>query len=135
MVHRPALLTALTIALLSAQTASAEPPRLRYAALFTETVEGKPRIVSATETALVRALIAKGLVFVDEAQSRKIRSVTDAGKLLGGQPIPDVITSLDADVLIVGKAEIVRIPTALLSAKVQRFDVLVKLRVISIDTA
>jgi hypothetical protein len=125
----------LTIAPTAARAASAGSG-LRLAAVFKETVDGTPRGASAAEAELVRELLQadKGFTFVDEAQSRKIRSVADAGKLVEGG-VPDVITTLDADVLVVGVVTVVKISSAILGQKVQRMDASIHARVLSIDTA
>src|SRR5262245_49548942 len=73
----------------------------RYAVVI-QAAEGTPASAASTaEQALVEALLAKSFVLIDEKQSQKIRNVTDVGRLIEGV-IPDVITPLDADRIIVG---------------------------------
>jgi hypothetical protein len=124
---------ALVLALPGPARAEGSSARLRLAAVFKETLEGTSRASSAAEAELAKELLDKGFTFVDEAQSRKIRSVTDGGKLLEGG-VPEVITTLDADVLIGGVVTIVKISSAILGQKVMRVDASARARVIAIDT-
>src|SRR5688572_26769225 len=107
---------------------------LRFTTVFDETMDASKRKVSSTETELVRLLLEKGISFVDAEQSRKIRSVTDAGKLIEGGAIPDVIMSLDADVIIAGRATLTHVKSELLGPNVMRYDALVELKAIAVDT-
>jgi tetratricopeptide (TPR) repeat protein len=107
---------------------------LRFTTVIDEKIDGAQKKVSSTETELVRLLLEKGVSFVDAEQSKKIRSVTDAGKLLEGGPIPDVITALDADVIIAGHATLTHVKSELLGPNVMRYDANVELKAISVDT-
>src|SRR5262249_40861188 len=133
--HRHAAISAaLVLAAIAPTSARAESGQSRrYCTVFKETLDGEARSVSAAETAFQHELLEKGMTLVDEAQSRKIRSVTDAGKLLEGT-IPEVITTLDADVIVAGVVSLVKVPSKLLSEKVSRFDATIQAKVISVDT-
>jgi hypothetical protein len=79
--------TLLACAGMAATFAASRPARagddagaLRYTTVFEETIEGQARKASVAEAELVGLLLKDGVTFVDEAQSRKIRSVTSAGK-------------------------------------------------------
>ncbi len=104
----------------------------RYTTLFSETIEGKPATASAAEAVIVQKLQAGGVRFIDEAQARKLRSVTDAGRLMEGG-VASVITDLDADVIIVGQVQINPLKSALL-AGTGSFTASVLVKVITTDT-
>src|SRR5688572_12818897 len=96
------LVPSIALVLFAAAGARAEAPRvkdgLRWVAVFEESAGGAQIARPSSEVELVRVLLEAGLVFVDEAQSQKIRSVTDAGTLVAGS-VPGTITSLDADMI------------------------------------
>ena len=72
---------------------------VRYTTVFESWVEDRAEPRSAVESALMAAMLKAGATCVDEAQSRRLRSLASAGELLDGA-IPEVITSLDADVIL-----------------------------------
>jgi tetratricopeptide (TPR) repeat protein len=82
---------------------------------------------------VVKELLAAGVHFIDEAQSRKIRSVTDAGQLMGGTISP-VITSLDADVIVAGLCHLDVLKSDLLGSNAHRYDAVIEARAISVAT-
>ena len=116
----------------AAATAHGAPSR-RYAVLIDDYVDGEKQPASAAESALGEALAAEGLILVDDAQSRKVRSVTDAGTLAAGE-VPDVITTLDADVIIAGVCRTSRLASDLLGPSAFRMDATLQARVIAVDT-
>jgi len=130
---RIGLAGALSLLVLIQPAASPAESSLRYAALLEERLEGEAQPLSTAEQELVRRLLAGGLVFVDEAQSRKIRSVTDAGTLLGGTIAP-VITTLDADVLLAGLCELSPLQSDLLGNQVARYDAGCEAKAIAVDS-
>ena len=105
----------------------------RYTTLFDEFVDGKKEPTSSAEISLVKSLMAAGINFIDEAQSRKIRSVTDAGQLLGGSISP-VITALDADVIIAGLCHLDVLKSDLLGPNAHRYDATIEAKAISVAT-
>ena len=107
--------------------------KLRHTALFDEFVDGEKRDSSSAEAQIISDLLDKGIVFIDEAQSRKIRSVTDAGTLIGGQ-ISEVITALDADVIIAGICKITLIAKNVMGQPLIRYDADIQAKVIAVDT-
>ncbi|MCC7383116.1 MAG: hypothetical protein IT384_14860 [Deltaproteobacteria bacterium] len=116
--------------------AEAEPASLRFALVFEESVDGVEQKASVAEGALLELLLARGFVFVDEAQSRKIRSVARARDLIdGAPPISGVITSLDADRILAGVVRVSRLRSDLLGEQVARFDAQVRAKLIAVDTA
>ena len=107
---------------------------LRHAALLEESLDGEKQPSSAAEAALVEALLAQGVVFVDESQARKIRSVTDVGSLMEGG-ISEVITSLDADIIIAGECRVNSIGSRKVgTTTLTRCDADLEVRVIAVDT-
>lgn len=128
----------LVLALL-ARSAEAEaepaPASLRFALIFEESVDGVEQKASIAEGALLEILLSRGFVFVDEAQSRKIRSVARARDLIdGAPPISGVITSLDADRILAGVVRVSRLRSDLLGEQVARFDAQVRAKLIAVDT-
>ena len=105
----------------------------RYTTLIDEFVDGAKQSTSSAELALVKTLMTGGVHFVDEAQSRKIRSVTDAGQLLAGTVSP-VITSLDADVIIAGLCHLDVLKSDLLGPNTHRYDASLEAKAISVAT-
>lgn len=124
------------LALATLVTAAAGPAAAnarRYTTVFEEVVDGAKLPTSAAELQVISDLVAAGITFIDESQSRKIRSVTDAGTLLGGTISP-VITSLDADVIVAAICRVSRIDSQLLGEGVHRFDASIQAKVIATDT-
>lgn len=111
----------------------AQAANARYTTLFDEFVDGKKQATSSAETTVVKELLSAGIHFVDESQSRKIRSVTDAGQLMGGNISP-VITSLDADVIIAGLCHLDVLKSDLLGPHTHRYDASIEARAISVAT-
>lgn len=112
-------------------TATAGAPRL--ATLFAEYVDGNEQPVSTVESEIAGSQALRGAVsFVDEKQSREVRSTTNAGQLINGD-ISAVITSLDADYILAG---VVRITEAadVMQTGVIRFDALCDARLIEVET-
>ena len=125
---------ALALTLMLALTApSALAVEGRYTTLFDEFIDDKKEPTSSAEISLVKSLMAAGVNFIDEAQSRKIRSVTDAGQLLGGSISP-VITSLDADVIIAGICRLDVLKSDLLGPNAHRYDATIEAKAISVAT-
>ena len=104
-----------------------------WSRLFDEFVDGKKQATSSAETTIVKELLKAGVHFIDESQSRKIRSVTDAGQLMGGSISP-VITSLDADVIIAGLCHLDVLKSDLLGPNAHRYDASIEARAISVAT-
>lgn len=130
MLQRPVLLS-LTLLLCPSIARAAETDR--YAVVVEERC-GSQACAAGTENELLRLLSERGYRFVDEAQARKIRSVTDVGRLLESGVSP-VITTLDADALIVGVSTLSAIKSAILGDKVHRAAATLALRLIAVDTA
>jgi tetratricopeptide (TPR) repeat protein/TolB-like protein len=108
--------------------------KLRHAVLFDELLDGQKQPSSVAANTLVQTLLAQGVIFVDEEQARKIRSVTDAGTLIEGK-ISEVITALDADVIIAGICKINSIADKKVGdTTLTRCDADIELRVIAVDT-
>lgn len=122
-------LGALAVFALPMASALAAP---RYTTLFDEYVGNDKQASSSAEVALIGKLAAAGITFIDEAQSRKIRSVTDAGTLIGGQ-ISEVITALDADVIVAAICRVNRLESELLGPGVYRYDATVEAKAIAVD--
>jgi hypothetical protein len=99
--------------------AAAAPARVTT--LIDETVGGAKQQASSAEIELLRLLREAGVPLVDEAQSRKIRSTTDAGTVLASG-ISGVITSLDADVIVAGVCTVSKLESALLGPTTVRYD-------------
>jgi len=106
--------------------------QLRHAIIFEEHIDGEKQTSSSAETQLMEELLAKGVVFVDEEQARKIRSVTDAGSLIDGK-IAEVITSLDADIIIVGIAKATLIAKNVMGQPLVRYDSDIQVKLIAVD--
>lgn len=106
---------------------------LRHTTIFEEHVDGVVRSRSTLEAELQGILVAAGFAFVDEEQARKIRSVTDTGALLDGQISP-VITSLDAERLIVGICRVAPSRSDLFPDRAAVYEADVDIRVIDVDT-
>jgi len=100
--------------------------------LVDESLDGAPRDARVAEAAVQAALGEAGVTLIDAAQSRKIRSVTDAGTLMEGT-VPDVITALDADVIVAGRSRIQRVQNDLLGPRVHSADAALSLRLIAVD--
>jgi hypothetical protein len=107
----------------------------RYIALFDSSSDAADA-GSLAENELIRAMLKKGAVFVDEAQSRKARASLSAKELVGGN-IPESITAHDADLIIAAVVRAHRDEAgALLSdqLKVARYQATVEAKLIAVDT-
>lgn len=113
--------------------AAAAAPSLRWAAVLHEEMDGVPQAGSAADQELSRRLVAAGQAFIDEAQSRRVRSATESGELPAGG-VAAVITALDADLLVLGRCQLSRVRSDLLGADVARYDAALQARVIAVDT-
>ncbi len=105
----------------------------RYVSLIEARVDGEPAVDSSAETAFVQAMLGGGAVFVDEAQSRKIRSVTSAGRLLQGG-VSSVITSLDADLLLVALVQVDTFDSRILKNRAVRMEATLQAKLIEVAT-
>lgn len=114
--HAAAISVALTLV-------SAAP---RYTTIFTAPT-------AAAELRLIRDLSKAGIKFVDDAQSRKIRSVTDAGTLISGT-VPEVITTLDADIIVAAIVRTTRLESAYLGKDAAKQETVIEAKVIAVDT-
>ena len=112
--------------------ANAQPPQ-RWAAVLQEELAGSPQRGSAAQQELTRRRGAAGHTFVDEEQSRRIRSATAEGELPAGG-VAAVITSLDADLLVLGSCRLSRVRSDLLGEGVARYDAALQARVLAVDT-
>jgi tetratricopeptide (TPR) repeat protein/TolB-like protein len=119
-------------AVLLAPSVRAQEP-IRVAALIDEIVDGEVRSSSSAEAQLLQEMMAAGMVVIDEAQSRKIRSVTDAGRLLEGG-VSEVITSLDADIIVVGVCKVTLISKTVMGQPLVRYDADCETRATAVDT-
>lgn len=124
------LLLATLVLLVPLEAEGASP---RYATLFAEEVDGRAASTSSAELALTQTLIQAGLLFVDEAQSRRIRSVTTAGRILA-DGIPEVVTGLDADLLIVGVTRVQAVKSRLLKGRAVRMEAATEAKLIAVDS-
>lgn len=105
----------------------------RYTTIFQATLDGKAQPSSAAELRLIRELSKSGIRFIDEAQSRRIRSVTDAGTLISGT-VPEVVTTLDADIIVAAIAKTARLESEFLGKGAARYDTAIEAKVIAVDT-
>ncbi len=121
------------LALLGGSALAQAPQGVRVAVLIDELVDGKMQSGSSSEGQLLEELIRAGMTVMDEEQSRKIRSVTDAGRLLDGG-VSDVVTSLDADVLVVGICRVTLISETVMGQPLVRYDADIEAKVIAVDT-
>jgi len=115
----------------AARAQSDEP--IRVAALLDEIVDKEVLASSSAEAQLLEELINAGMVVIDEEQSRKIRSVSDAGQLLKGG-VSSVITSLDADVIIVGVCRVTLIAETIMGQPLVRYDADIEAKATAVDT-
>jgi TolB-like protein len=122
---------ALLVAAPEVQGQSDEP--VRVAALLDEIVDKEAISSSSAEAQLLEELINAGMVVIDEEQSRKIRSVSDAGRLLKGG-VSTVITSLDADVIIVGVCKVTLISETVMGQPLVRYDADIEAKATAVDT-
>ncbi|MCB9733596.1 MAG: hypothetical protein H6745_13430 [Deltaproteobacteria bacterium] len=106
---------------------------VRYTTVFEELEGDAPRASSAAELAAIEAMRRAGVVFIDEAQARRIRSVNDAGALVTGQVSP-VITPADADVLIAARCRLSPVTSALTSGTAYRYEARLEAKVIDVGT-
>ncbi|MCA9514507.1 MAG: ABC transporter permease subunit [Myxococcales bacterium] len=106
---------------------------VRYTTVFEELEGDAPRASSAAELAAIEAMRRAGVVFIDEAQARRIRSVNDAGALVAGQVSP-VITPADADVLIAARCRLSPVTSALTSGTAYRYEARLEAKVIDVGT-
>jgi TolB-like protein len=130
-VRVPILAPLMVLCSVSAAPALAEDGR-RFVTVFQEQVDGKPQPASVTETTLVSKLVARGVGFVDEAQSRQIRAIAAAESLIAGT-VPEGITSFDADVIVACVATLAEVPSDILPKGTFRYDAQLLVRVIGVD--
>ena len=123
----------LTIALLmSMQVDVSFASEDRYTTVFAEHHDGVRQEASAAESGVTAALLTAGVIFVDEGQARRIRSVSDAGALLAGK-IPDVITVRDADVILAAVVKSGRVKTNVFGTSVARYEARLDAKLIAVD--
>ncbi|MBI1944292.1 MAG: hypothetical protein HYS27_01280 [Deltaproteobacteria bacterium] len=104
---RSALLTAAPLALvLGAVAARAELPRV--VVVLDETVDGKKAATTSAEVALTTSLNKDGYRVISGEMADKLRKAQAVSMALSGS-IPDVLSSLDADVVILGQVETTKI--------------------------
>jgi tetratricopeptide (TPR) repeat protein len=126
-----ALLSGFAILLAAASAGAAGGQR--YTTIFEAWRDDAQQPIFAGEAVLIQRLVDAGVVFVDEGQSRQVRSVTDAGTLLEGSVSP-VLTSLDVDVIVAGVCRTGRFESELLGDHAKRYDTSLVARVIAVDT-
>ncbi len=123
----------LLVGLVAWVSSTASAGDLRHAALIDEVVDGAASTSIGTEVAIINALKKRGITFVDASQSQKVRSVTDAGTLIAGT-VPDVVTALDADVLIAAVCRMEQIKNELIAGTAVRYSAAVDAKLIRVDT-
>lgn len=99
-------LGALFSVLLSAVAAHAELPRV--VVVLDETVDGKKAATTSAEVALTSSLNRDGYRVISGEMADKLRKAQAVSMALSGS-IPDVLSSLDADVVILGQVETTKI--------------------------
>lgn len=120
-----AALTALTAS--SAQAA----PTVRAAVVVDQVVDGR-RSTSDAEAALMQSL-AEDLVFIDPVQAQVVRRAASSTPLTEA-PSARLVTSLDADVLIVGDLELSATDAGMLK-DMSAYEGVASLRVVAVDSA
>lgn len=103
----PAVLASLSMCL-SAGAARAELPRV--VVVLEETVDGRKATTTSAEVALTASLNKDGYRMVSGEMADKLRRAQAVSLALSGG-IPEVLSSLDADVVILGQVEMTKIGT------------------------
>lgn len=124
---------ALVLSFLIAPSLASAQPGMRFAAMFSELVDGEEVAQSVAEQAFVQKLLAAGVRFIDEQQAIKLRSVTSAGDLIAGKH-SDVLTALDADVLVAARVRVERVDSSMLGSDAFRYRASVEAKMIATDT-
>ena len=117
---------------LALMTLGATGPDARVALVMEQRVDGRTVARSPAASALTERMIAAGVVFVDEAQARKIRSAIDAKTLVEGK-VSQVVTSLDADLLVVGVADAQR-RAGMFGKRVAYYETVIEARLLAVST-
>ncbi len=123
----------------SAPTATAKPgppPRtdLRFAIALKACIGDAKTTTDGAQSALAEALIGAGASLVDETHARKLRSIDEAGRLVGGK-VAEVLTAIDADAAVAGRCRLQRIKNDLLGDGAFSVQAVAEARVFRVDTA
>lgn len=121
-------------ALIFVGLAATASPSTRIALVVDETLDGAARDASEVEAALLEHLGAReGLVFVDASRAEAVRSAA-AGRPLSSADVSALVGAVDADLLIVGEAELATADAGLLPG-VTAVEGSARLRVVATDSA
>lgn len=133
---RSLLLTAILLfTSTAASPARAEEAPIRFAIVLDEVVDGELRPESDVEAAVLDELsTSEGLILVDPEQAQKVRLAVHGSSLLEAE-VSDLVTSLDADYLLVGEIRFERNSTDGLGFAVHSYTARGRTRLIAVDSA
>lgn len=107
-------------------------PLPRLVVVVTESVDGKPGATQPAESALTKALGEAGFKIVAADVAKKLRQQNAVALMMQGQ-MPEEVSSIDADLILVGQAEASYAGQAI--ADVHSYSARLDVKVIRIDSA
>lgn len=107
---------------------------VRLAVVIDERVAGEIRGESDLEGALLERFAGTSVVFVDPARTRSVREAA-AGQPLGSVDARTLVSSLDADVLVVGEVELEEAAGGGYVKGLSTLEAVARLRVVAVDSA
>lgn len=122
---------ALVVALALSSTALAEQPRV--VVVLDESTDGKKAATSSAEIAVTSSLTKDGWRVVAGDSADKLRKAQAVALALTGT-VPDVLSSLDADLVLLGQVEVAKIGT-LEEAGLVGFRAVATAKLVRVDTA
>ena len=132
--RQPLLLAAALLAVAAVALSTPARAAERLTTVFEEREDGAVRPASGAELAVIDALTSAGMLLVDDVQARRVRSLTDAGTLLGGQVSP-VLTPDDADLILAAVCTLTPVRGALIADRAFRYNAHVEARLIAVGSA
>lgn len=110
MMHSRSCRVLFALLALAAQPIAAQAAPLRVAVVMDELVDDKARDRATVEAAIIEFLSSdSSLVFVDAEQANRVRRAA-AGKQLMEVDVAGLVTSVDADILVLGQVRLSKLP-------------------------
>jgi tetratricopeptide (TPR) repeat protein len=111
---------------------SINQPKQRLVIVTRETIDGKPNSLSPAGNALTRALKQRGYKIVAQDVAKRLRKQNTVALMMDGE-LPEEVSSLDADLLLVGVADASYAGNMM--ADVETYTSTMEVKTIRLDTA
>lgn len=117
---------------LKSSAASVQQPKQRLVIVTRETIDGKPNALSPAGNALTRALKKQGYKIVAQDIAKRLRKQNTVALMMDGE-LPEEVSSLDADLLLVGVADASYVGSMM--ADVETYTTTMEVKTVRLDTA